>query len=927
MNKTRVAEGALHIALQLMKRGRFADAVLSLRDETRVQGPSHALRWALLADALQRTGKNIEAEQIAHKCLGVNPSAPEVAARCRFVLGNIFRERGDIRGAITQFQSAATLAENDLELACWAQLRLMTAIGELAGSHSAMARLTEVNRCLARLGDARPFAALHLWIAEVETTRGSLDSARRHMRIADSLLGKVDDAWLRGYFAINSSCVSYYSAEMSDAQRWAESAIEATKVSGHAAGRRAAFANLGHIEFSLGRLRHAEDCFRRALEASDRGSTSQFAILDSIAQIKLHRGELDDCQTIVNQLDELSVDYGGTAKPNGYAAWALQTRIQLLLKQGRLEETSKLCDGLTDTLETISQPRIRAVLGLLSVEASLASGHFDRAAVRLGSVLSAYGELPPDLLAETERIIGKTLSLSGTAGLAQIHFDRAIATYEVIGHATGKAQAVADISTIEPSNPYEVDAASVRSSVDRVRALLETKRRPELFAIEVFNLLKELDCATDIEVAVERESQNTQTMRSRGSLDRSDGEGHGLGSRSVLHLGSADHGTFQLKFQARQDCASLLAAITFQRIIEMILAIPVSTPEFAESETLWSANESLSNGEIVFAADSMMEVLRTINKVAATNLSVLITGETGTGKEVLAKTLHDRSERASRPFIPLNCAAVPRDLLESQLFGHRRGAFSGATEHFPGVVRAANGGTLLLDEIGEIPLETQPKLLRFLESGEVHPLGESRPTKVDVRLIFATNANLEDLVKQRRFREDLLFRINVIHLKVPPLRERREDIPLLIGLFARKFSRELSKEPPKFAPEAIELLILNSWPGNVRQLSNEIRRVVAIVDKDDVVTPDLLSHDVQEAIHQPRSHLPFAPNLSIELDQELSKAVTHVERRMLEHALSKAHGRVALAAKMLGLSRKGLYLKRQRLGLLDPRNTTPLYSV
>jgi hydrogenase-4 transcriptional activator len=337
----------------------------------------------------------------------------------------------------------------------------------------------------------------------------------------------------------------------------------------------------------------------------------------------------------------------------------------------------------------------------------------------------------------------------------------------------------------------------------------------------------------------------------------------------------------------------------------------------AESESLWSATECLSNQEVVFAAESMMEILKTINKVSRTNLNVLITGETGTGKEIIAKALHEHSDRAEKPFIALNCSAVPRDLLESQLFGHRRGAFSGANEQFQGVIRAASGGTLLLDEVGEIPLEMQPKLLRFLESGEIHPLGESRPMKVDVRVLFATNANLEELVRRHRFREDLFFRMNVIQIKIPPLRERREEIPLLVTLSAQRFGRELSKEAVKFAAETIERLILYSWPGNVRQLFNEVRRLIATVDDGVLITPDLLSTDIIGTKTGPTAKPTEAPRLVVHLDQTLVEAVDHIERTMLEHALKKADGRVAIAAQILGLSRKGLYLKRQRLGMLE----------
>jgi transcriptional regulator with GAF, ATPase, and Fis domain len=195
---------------------------------------------------------------------------------------------------------------------------------------------------------------------------------------------------------------------------------------------------------------------------------------------------------------------------------------------------------------------------------------------------------------------------------------------------------------------------------------------------------------------------------------------------------------------------------------------------------------------------------------------VLITGETGTGKEVLARTIHACSARAQSIFLPFNCTSTPKDMLDSQLFGHRRGAFTGAVDNFQGVVRAAAGGTLFLDEIGDTSLEVQPKLLRFLESNEIHPVGEAQPSKVDVRLIVATNADLGALVSQGRFREDLFYRLSIVPLHLPPLRERRVEIPTLANHYLQKFAQEYSKGDLRLAEETLEYLVLYRWPGNVR---------------------------------------------------------------------------------------------------------------
>jgi DNA-binding NtrC family response regulator len=256
-------------------------------------------------------------------------------------------------------------------------------------------------------------------------------------------------------------------------------------------------------------------------------------------------------------------------------------------------------------------------------------------------------------------------------------------------------------------------------------------------------------------------------------------------------------------------------------------------------------------------------------------------------------------------------------MFDSQLFGHRRGSFTGAVDDSPGVIRAAAGGTLLLDEIGEMALDTQPKLLRFLESGEIRPLGDPRPQLVDVRIVAATNANLEQLVAEGRFREDLYYRLNVIKINIPPLRERREEIPALVDHFLERHSREMHKAQLRVADETLEYLVLYRWPGNVRQLANEIRRMVALAEPGAVLMPAHLSDDIAASRRTIPTERPALHSTEVltRLDQPLTAVLEHVERAAIQRAVSVAEGNLIEAAKMLGLSRKGLYLKRHRLGL------------
>ena len=316
----------------------------------------------------------------------------------------------------------------------------------------------------------------------------------------------------------------------------------------------------------------------------------------------------------------------------------------------------------------------------------------------------------------------------------------------------------------------------------------------------------------------------------------------------------------------------------------------------------------------------MQQLLTTVRRVAGTNVSVLLTGETGTGKEVLARTIHGYSNRAKGPFLPFNCTSTPRDMLDSQLFGHRRGAFTGATENFQGVIRAAAGGTLFLDEIGDMGLDVQPKMLRFLESHEVHPVGEARPQRVDVRVIVATNADLDTLVADGRFRADLFYRLNIVRLHLPPLRERRMEIPALAQHYLQKYAQEYGKGDLRLGEETMEYLLLYRWPGNIRQLANEMRRMAALSESSAVLMPEHLSLDIAASRRTipPSERILEPTEVVVRLDQPLAAATEHLERAMLMYALKQCRGRIEDTASLLGVSRKGLYLKRQRFGIEPP---------
>jgi DNA-binding NtrC family response regulator len=390
---------------------------------------------------------------------------------------------------------------------------------------------------------------------------------------------------------------------------------------------------------------------------------------------------------------------------------------------------------------------------------------------------------------------------------------------------------------------------------------------------------------------------------------------------SSIPLGRNKGEDLALLCQTPDDPVKAILLSNILRLGKAALALERAREEERNRAALWPADPVESQGGAIFLAEEMQEILKVARRIAPTNVSVLITGETGTGKEVLARTIHACSTRAQSIFLPFNCTSTPKEMLDSQLFGHRRGAFTGAVDNFQGVVRAASGGTLFLDEIGDTSLDVQPKLLRFLESNEIHPIGEAHPTRVDVRLIVATNADLGALVSQGRFREDLFYRLSIVPLHLPPLRERRVEIPILANHYLQKFAQEYAKGDLRLAEETLEYLVLYRWPGNVRQLSNEMRRLAALAESGAVIMPEHLSPEIAASRRTiPASERVLEPTeVVVRLDQPMPAAVSYLEQQMVQYAMKKCGGRMEDSAAMLGLSRKGLYLKRQRFGIEPPQ--------
>jgi len=381
---------------------------------------------------------------------------------------------------------------------------------------------------------------------------------------------------------------------------------------------------------------------------------------------------------------------------------------------------------------------------------------------------------------------------------------------------------------------------------------------------------------------------------------------------AILGVLQLDNRDAPAMFEVRDvDALGVLAVSASLAIAnaELIQRLSLARAELKKENQYLRGRERARTGDVQIIGESkaMAELLRQLDKVVDTRVSVLIEGETGTGKELIASLVHYRSKRKEKLFVAQNCAAFPENLLESELFGHKRGAFTGATDEKKGLFEIADGGTLFLDELGELPLSLQAKLLRALQEGEIRPLGATVSKQVNVRIVAATNKNLELEVKAGRFREDLYYRLKVFPIRVPPLRERRDDIAKLAVFFLDRYTREMSKSVPGFAQETLEILSAYDFPGNVRELQNEVQRLVIQADEGAFLSPELLSPRVRQ--------LETVLLGAGAAKGSLKEMVDQVERHILIEALREHGNNKTAAAKTLGITREGLHKKLKQLGV------------
>ena len=887
-------------AAQLFEQGEFLKIAQALRDKSHKAD----LERAILAWCEFELG---DAEKAQADCRAVIAQSkdPSTQAFALMATGLAVGRQGSPEKAIPLLRKAIAIAADcNPHLQATLLGRYCGALLSWIGLEPVLQELPKLRQLALHVGNVRALAAYHIASARVAASRGHQDAAVAELRLAANLLERYPDAHQSSILLQTRASVALMDSNVDEARRCMQLCLDQARLSG----------NKGHLAYTLGNLANILaiagefDKARSFIEQSDQVlapfNRARFALWNIGISIALSTNDLPFGESMIRK-GEAALKRIGPSQ-SYYHVWFDLYRVKWLLALKRPEDALDLAvRGKTDA-KRFADNELRNRFAMFLAEAEFMRSNVAKAEQLLGEACREIEHPSLETLAEFLRISALVCSERDRSKSAMcIKTAFRILTCAGLHGVRFEVERTAALLGIDLQHSDSECLGS--SALAALGIILRLGRHPTVLGRELVAFYRTQVPGYD--VLLEERSGQTSRVIDSTLTDRSSQNGS---THEPLFLGEGASSSYWLHSCQPLDGPTRVLWTAAEQLVAAARALRFNSKRTDGSER--PAVPAIQF-EMVTAGDATSKVLDTVRKLGPSSITVLITGETGTGKELLARAVHQTSNRTAKPFIPFNCGSIPRDIVESQLFGHRRGAFTGALEASQGVIRAAAGGTLFLDEIGEMSLDLQPKLLRFLESGEIHPLGEPRPIQVDVRVIAATNADLEKLVSEGRFREDLFYRLNVVRLEIPPLRERREEIPPLVHYFIDRHSREEQKTGIRVADETMEYLILYNWPGNVRQLANELRRIVTLAESNAVLMPEHLSHRIAASRRTvPVSERPLAPTeFVVRMDQPMSAAVEHVERSMIQYALKQSGGRVEDAAHRLGLSRKGLYLKRQRL--------------
>ena len=884
--------------------------------------------------------------------------------------GRITYARGEQSRAIALHSRALRHAEHahDSRAIGLAHYELALCYKQVGDSGIVREHLTEAASALHAAGDRRHLALVHSLSAVLLAQTGRTDEASSALRQGERLAMTIQADDVLAGIVHNQANVALLRHQHDQALALAERsvALHETRGSGH--GLAVALATLGQILVQLGDVDRAERTLKRTLEVR---SAVQFhettgAVFDTLAQIHLMRGSYDEAEEHLRHAFEAYGTLGGQAMR--WYEWSLRVLdVKLAIRRGVYDRAIGMAKELTETTGVPAIEVTRAELA--ACEAFVAAGRIEEAVtmlqqaegrldprsapaiwgefLRIRGLVNEVTERPTaahhdfaqstsvfDLLGEryqsglSQLALARIAAKAGSRDAAERYLQQAQSTFDGLG-ARRDLEEVERTRTALSATAANVIAALPGDMDDAVvRRLVDAAIMPELLARETATALLEATNADASVVFVAPAGGEVRVLASSGcdtpvarALARAAAQGshaYGEGMLVTEPLGrDHDGGRFcTIVATTRLSEPTLRRLRMFASVARQGFELcgarerPVQTVEQGSERPL----EPLFPG-FICASAAMNRVAEQIQRLQGHDLTVLITGESGTGKDLVARAIHGGSTRMSAMFLPYNCTTTTRELADSQLFGHKRGSFTGAVTDQQGLIRSAIGGTLFLDEIGDLPLDIQPKLLRFLEQGEIMPIGETRPQGVDVRVLAATNADLEQRVAEGKFREDLYYRLSVIRIHVPPLRERREEIPHLSTFFLREASERLGKPEVHLSAATLDLFARYWWPGNVRQLRNEIQRAVAMSPPGGAITPDHLSAEFAAPPSGMAAAGISASGAPRAIPRNLANAVEEVERDLITATLQSTRGNISETARVLGLTRRGLYLKMRRLGL------------
>ncbi|MCM3881883.1 MAG: sigma 54-interacting transcriptional regulator [Vicinamibacterales bacterium] len=961
---------ALARARAALERGQHADAIGVLTQALKSSGLKHEDEVGLrctLAEALLLADDVTQAVATLGRPPERDDLPPALLSSLWRVHGRIAFAKGDQSRAIALLGRALRQAElaHDSEAIGLAHFELGLCYKQVGDTAIVREHVAKASPALHAAGNRRHLALLHSLAASVLAQGGRIDEANASLRQAERLASAAGAQDVLGIVYNNEANVALLQHRHDQALALSERSATLLEGLGPGRGLALSLATLGQILVKLGRLDRAEEALHRALKVR---TSIQFheitgAVFDTLAQIALVRGGYESAGDYLRKAGEAYGGYGAHA--GQWYEWSIRVlEAKLASRRGAPDEALRLASEIA-----ASAPPAEAIQAdLIASEALLAADRKDEAEARLaqvggrigaGAMPGAWGEFlrirgavngASGRLSDAYHDIAQSASVfelvgdgyqsalshlalgqlavrAGARAQAEHQFQRAAAMFESLGAARDLRDTQAAAASIPAS-----DTGGYVGAIDAddaiVRRLVDASAFAELLGHETASAMRDMLDADGAVVFVAPADGDVRLVawsgcdaeRAKAIATRALGKSHGTGWVAAERIGRDHDGQrYATVFSVRPIADNIL------RRLRMIAAVATQGFELcaarqrpmAQAETaLEQPLEPLLPG-FLCASPAMMRVVEQIQRMQGNDLTVLITGESGTGKELVARAIHVGSLRSSTVFLPYNCTTTTRDLADTQLFGHRRGSFTGAVNDQLGLVRTAARGTLFLDEIGDLPLDVQPKLLRFLEQGEIMPIGETRPQRVDVRVLAATNADLEQRVAEGKFREDLYYRLTVIKIVIPPLRDRREEIPHLSSLFLREASERMGKPDIFLTAETLELLAQHWWPGNVRQLRNEIQRAVALGQTGRGIGPEHLSPEIVSAAIRPSADVAssassgFRPRLPV---TSLADAVDGLEREIIEATMQKSSGNISEAARTLGLTRRGLYLKLRRLG-------------